>query len=154
MISEPSPCVIRQAAMEDALAIESLYRELISDPLIFVLPDQIAALSQSETSFLLVAESANVVRGTALLTLCPDVRYRTQPFGVVENVIVSENSRGHGIGRLLLAHVERLALTHDCTKLMLLSSASRSSAHAFFRSCGFTSDTKYGFVKYRSRFTS
>lgn len=144
--------MIRPATAGDAPAIESLYRELVSDPLIRVEPDQIEALSRSSTSFLLVAESGGVL-ATALLTLCPDAMYRRQPFGVVENVVVSRQSRGQGIGRDLFAHVEHLAFTHECTKLMLLSSAARPEAHAFFRSCGFTSDAKLGFVKYRRNFS-
>lgn len=138
----------------DAPLIESLYRQLVSDPLIRVEPDQIETLSRSPTSFLLVAESGGIVRATALLTLCPDAMYRRQPFGVVENVVVSRESRGQGIGSALLAHVEHLAVAHECTKLMLLSGAARSEAHTFFRSCGFTSDAKLGFVKYRRNFNT
>ncbi|MBK1815665.1 GNAT family N-acetyltransferase [Luteolibacter yonseiensis] len=152
MIRKPEACVIRQATAEDAAAVEALYRELISDPLIHVSRSHVGKLFLSDTSFLLVAELDGIVRGTALLNLCQDAMYRAQPFGVVENVVVSEKARGHGIGRQLLTHVEHLAITRDCTKLMLLSSATRTSAHAFFRRCGFTGDTKLGFVKYRSRF--
>jgi len=97
------PCAIRRATADDAPAIESLYRELVSDSLIRVLPEQIAALSEASVSFLLVAESLGIVCGTALLTVCPDAMYQTQPFGVVENVIVTLAQRGGGIGRLLLA---------------------------------------------------
>ena len=78
--------------------------------------------------------------------------YRTQPFGVVENVIVTQAMRGRGVGRLLLAHVEQLAGDHHCTKPMLLSSTAREAAHSFFRRCGFTGDTKHAFVKYRRQF--
>lgn len=149
-----SSCVIRTAMAGDAPAIEGLYRELVADPLIRVEPEQVETLARSATSFLLVAESGGIVRATALLTLCPDAMYRRQPFGVVENVVVSRESRGRGIGRALFAHVEHLAVTHECTKLMLLSSAARPEAHAFFRSCGFTSDAKLGFVKYRRNFNT
>jgi GNAT superfamily N-acetyltransferase len=62
--------------------------------------------------------------------------------------------RGRGFGQLLLAHVEQLASDHHCTKLMLLSSMSRDAAHSFFRRCGFTSDTKHAFVKYRRQYTA
>lgn len=146
-------CIIRRAEPADASAIEDLYRELVSDPLIRVLPKQLAALSVSSASFLLVAEIDDTVCATALLTICPDAMYRTQPFGVVENVIVTDAMRGRGIGRRLLSHVEQLASTHNCTKLMLLSSATREAAHAFFRRCGFSSETKNAFVKYRRQFT-
>ena len=146
------PFVIRRAVADDAPAFESLYRELVSDPLIRVLPEQVAALHDSPAGFLLVAEGDGVVCATALLTICPDVMYQAQPFGVVENVVVTQAMRGRCLGRLLLERVEHLARTCDCTKLMLLSSTAREEAHAFFRHCGFVSETKQAFVKYRSQF--
>jgi len=153
MTSRPTePHVIRRANADDSPAIETLYRELVSDPLVCVLPDQVAAIHDSPTSFLLVAEAGGTVCATALLTICPDVMYRTQPFGVIENVIVTASMRGLGIGRLLLTHAEQLAVEQHCTKLMLMSSASREAAHAFFRRFGFTSDAKHAFVKYRRQF--
>jgi N-acetylglutamate synthase-like GNAT family acetyltransferase len=149
-----TPCAIRRAVASDAAAIENLYRELVSDPLIRVLPEQVGTLSNSAGSFLLVAEAGGIVCGTALLTICPDAMYRAQPFGVVENIIVTQAMRGRGIGRQLLTHVEQLASKHDCTKLMLLSSIAREAAHAFFGRCGFTGDTKHAFVKYRRQFAT
>jgi hypothetical protein len=53
----PGACVIRKAAEADAPAVEALYRELVSDPNIRVLPEQVAAIAASPTSFLLVVES-------------------------------------------------------------------------------------------------
>jgi N-acetylglutamate synthase-like GNAT family acetyltransferase len=154
ILLQATPSVVRRATTNDASAIESLYRELVSDPLIRVLPEQVATLSDSTTSFLLVAETDRAVCATALLTICPDAMYRTQPFGVVENVIVTHAMRGRGFGRLLLTQVEQLATDHHCTKLMLLSSTTREAAHSFFRRCGFTGDTKHAFVKYRRQFTT
>ena len=144
--------LVRRALGDDAPAIKSLYGELVADPQIEVFPEQIAALSETRTSFLLVAERDGAVCGTVLLTICPASMYRTQPFGVVENIVVAQAQRGRGTGRLLLAHVERLAQDHHCTKLMLMSGSKREAAHCFFRSCGFSSDTKHAFVKYRSQF--
>lgn len=144
--------IIREAAAADAPAIARLYRELVADPRIDVGPEQVAVLAGSAASFLLVAEVEGLVCGTALLTLCPDVMYRAQPFGVVENVVVTTTMRGRGLGRRLLARVEELAEAADCSKLMLLSGRTREEAHAFFRRCGFSSDSKHAFVKYRREF--
>ena len=149
-----SQAIIRRAAATDASAIEALYRELVSDPFICVLPEQVGALAASPTNFLLVAKADGIVCPTALLSVCPDVMYRTQPFGVVENVVVTEAVRGRGVGRLLLAQVEQLAGDHGCSKLMLLSGAVREAAHAFFRRGGFTGDTKHALVKYRRQFAA
>ncbi|MCW1915789.1 GNAT family N-acetyltransferase [Luteolibacter sp. GHJ8] len=147
-------CVIRRANPEDAGAIQHLYQELVGDPLIQVLPEQIVTMGRSASTFLLVAESGDSVFGTVLFNLRNDVMFRSQPFGVLENVVVSSAARQQGIGTRLLAQVEVLAKEHDCTKIMLLSSVRRHGAHAFFRHCGFASDTKTAFVKYRSQFTT
>jgi len=146
------PCSIRRASAADAPAIETLYRELVSDGDIQVRPEHIAALAESSTSFLLVAKIDDTVHGTALLTLCPDVMYGTQPFGVIENVVVAPAKRVRGIGRSLLQQIEQIAAHHDCSKLMLLSNRTRRDAHVFFQRCGFNGETKRAFVKYRRQF--
>lgn len=142
----------RRAQASDAGAVELLYRELVNDPLICVLPGQVEALAESSSSFLIVGCASGVVCATALLTLCPDVMYQGQPFGLVENLIVLEQHRGTGIGRRLMAHLEGIARDHHSTKLMLLSSAQRHEAHRFFESLGYEGDRKRGFVKYGSKF--
>jgi N-acetylglutamate synthase-like GNAT family acetyltransferase len=147
-----SSCLLRKAVAADAPALEALYRELVRDPKLCVLPEQVEALGRSRYSFLIVAESDGILCGTALLNLCDDVMYRSQPFGLIENVIISPAYRGQGVGRQLMAHLEQIALQHDCTKLMLLSSQTRTEAHFFFRRCGFQDGTKHGFVKYRRQF--
>ena len=147
-------CVIRRANPADADAIQSLYLELVDDPEIRILPEKIEALAESTSSILLVAESGGEVCASALLNLCADVMYGAQPFAVVENVVVSIAMRKQGIGTQLLARVEELAKEHDCSKVMLLSNVRRHEAHEFFRRCGFSSDTKTAFVKYRSQFTT
>ena len=134
--------------------MEVLYRALVRDPNLCVLPEQVEALKQSASNFLIVAEINGVICGTALLNFCADVMYRAQPFGVIENVITSPAFRGQGVRRQLMSHMEQLAIQHDCTKLMLLSSQSRTEAHAFFRRCGYHDGTKQGFVKYRRQFDS
>ncbi|EDY18160.1 GCN5-related N-acetyltransferase [Chthoniobacter flavus Ellin428] len=146
------PCSIRRATGADAPAIEALYRELVSDGDIQVLPEHLAALAESSTSFLLVAKIDDTVHGTALLTLCPDVMYGTQSFGVIENVVVAPAKRGRGLGRSLLLQIEQIATHHGCSKLMLLSNRTRRDAHVFFGKCGFNGETKRAFVKYRRQF--
>ncbi|MFM0191682.1 GNAT family N-acetyltransferase [Paraburkholderia strydomiana] len=78
--------------------------------------------------------------------------YAEQPFAVVENLVVDQECRGNGIGQALLREVERFCLSRNCSKMMLLSSASRVDAHRFFEQVGFRGDRKRGFVKYRSQF--
>jgi GNAT superfamily N-acetyltransferase len=74
-----------------------------------------------------------------------------QPFAVVENIVVDAGSRGQGLGRALMDHIKAEGLRRRCTKIMLLSSASRTEAHRFFESCGYRGEVKKGFVNYINR---
>jgi GNAT superfamily N-acetyltransferase len=99
-----------------------------------------------------VCEIDGYVRGTVLICLCADAMYARQPFAVVENLVVDQECRGNGIGHALLREAERFCLSRSCSKMMLLSSASRADAHRFFEQVGFRGDRKRGFVKYHSQF--
>lgn len=145
---------VRRAKASDALVIEALYRELVPSSPVSVLPEQVAKLESSATSYLLVAESSSDVLGVLLLTICPDAMYHCQPFALLENLVVSKISRGRGIGTHLVAEAQRIARELDCSKMLLLSNAHRTDAHRFFSSQGFLGDTKRGFVKYRSQFNN
>jgi hypothetical protein len=75
-----------------------------------------------------------------LVSLCLDVMYGNQPFAVAENLAVDSQHRGKGLGEKLLREVERFCLREDCSKIMLMSSATRVDAHRFFERMGFRSD--------------
>lgn len=143
---------VREAVPGDAKLIEELYHELVGNPAVKVFPERIARIAGDPQTRLLVAEVADSIRGTALLTLCLDAMFGNQPFAVVENVIVAERSRALGVGAALFAKLEGVAVDAHCSKIMLLSSNTRSEAHIFFERMGFEGDNKRGFVKYRRSF--
>ena len=143
---------IRIAQSADADILQSLYRQLVDDENIRATVSQIQVLEDDPRTRLLVCEIDGRVRGTVLVCLCADAMYAGQPFAVLENLVVDQECRGNGIGRALLREAERFCLSQNCSKMMLLSSASRSDAHRFFEQVGFRGDRKRGFVKYRSQF--
>lgn len=144
--------IVRAAARADAAALQSLYRQLIDDDNVNVTESQIQMIEEDTRTRLLVCEIDGSVCATVLISLCPDVMYASQPFAVVENLVVDRGCRGHGIGQVLLREVEEFCLPRNCSKMMLLSSVSRVNAHRFFEHVGFRGDRKRGFVKYRSQF--
>lgn len=144
--------LIRKAQAEDAARIEALYRQLVSNPAVSVKAERIAALADAPHTALFVYERDGSVLGSALLSLCADVMFDSQPFAVVENVVVDEGARGRGIGSALLRHIEAFCLEKDCSKIMLLSARQREEAHQFFEQAGFNGASKRGFVKYRRHF--
>jgi N-acetylglutamate synthase-like GNAT family acetyltransferase len=144
--------LLRRARSADAPALTALYQHLVpGDPDIRVDPAQLAELEHDPDNVVIVAELDATVRATAALTICRDVMYGAQPYGVVENVVVDAAHHGRGPGRAVLAEVEAVARTRACTKLMLLSAAARTGAHAFFARCGFDGTAKRGFVNYLNR---
>ena len=143
---------IREASGADAAAIAVLYRSFVSSPHIDVRADRLEAIAADPNNFLFVCEVDGVVCGTAFLTLCLDAMFGNQPYGVIENVVVDEAWRGKGIGGRLFEQIEELCRMRDCSKIMLLSSDTRESAHRFFEQQGYSAANKRGFVKYRSQF--
>lgn len=143
--------IVRHATGGDACSVEELYAQLSPrSGGVSVDPDRLDQIADDPRNLLLVVEHQGVVIATALLTICLDAMYRRQPFGVVENVVVDASHRSLGCGRALLEAIDRVALSADCSKVMLLSGAMRSDAHAYFTAMGYDGDAKRGFVKYRS----
>jgi N-acetylglutamate synthase-like GNAT family acetyltransferase len=147
-----SNIIVRRAEACDAKAIQALYRELVPNPAVSVLPERIAEVALDSNTMLLVAETGGAVVGTVLVTLCQDVMFQRQPFAVIENVVVSSSYRRLGVGAALLKQAEHHCRAANCSKIMLLSSVERTEAHTFFRQAGFVGSLKKGFIKYRRQF--
>lgn len=143
---------IRRAVPSDAPSIQALYGELVSNPNVHVDPRRVGQVGDDPNTGLFVAVQENTVIGTALVSLCADVMFRSQPFAVVENVVVSAAARGCGVGAALLEHIESFCAAAECSKIMLLSAAHRVEAHRFFERNGFAGSSKVGFIKYRRQF--
>ncbi|KKB61185.1 GCN5 family acetyltransferase [Robbsia andropogonis] len=144
--------LVRSADIGDAMSIQSLYRQLVDDEKVNVSEQQLQEIGDDSRAQLFVCEVDDTVCGTVLVSLCLDVMYGQQPFAVVENFVVDTACRGRGIGRTLFREAENFCRTRNASKIMLLSSISRESAHRFFEGVGFRTDFKRGFVKYRSQF--
>lgn len=143
---------IRRAIPSDTERISHLYSQLVSNPALNVSPERVACVSEDPNAQLLVAEDSGQVIGTALVSLCQDVMFGSQPFAVVENVVVDSDARSKGVGAALMRHVEAFAKHKNCSKIMLLSSVNRVSAHRFFERAGFNALAKRAFVKYSRDF--
>lgn len=145
--------VVRTARPDDAARIEALYRQLVPGQPVTVLAERIRQVEQDPQTALFVCDIEGELGATALVSLCRDVMFGMQPFAVVENIVVHHWLRGRGAGAQLVREIERFCADHDCSKIMLLSSSSRSDAHSFFEKMGFRGDSKRGFIKYRRDFT-
>ena len=144
---------IRRADADDAEAIGNLYRELntLSEPV--VKPERIAALAESRHTYLLVCDDGEDILATALVCLCQDAMFDTQPFAVVENFVVSADYKREGIGKSMMDYIETFCLENLCSKIMLQASSENLDARDFYTAMGYDPDAKIGFVKYRRYFS-
>ncbi|UKS29656.1 GNAT family N-acetyltransferase [Paenibacillus sp. HWE-109] len=141
--------MIREAESKDCLIIENLYRILAPHSKnIKVLPERIEQIRNDSNNYLFVYEDEGIVKGSIFMTFCLDPAYQFRPYTVVEYVIVGEEFRGNGIGKKLLEQVEQQSITNGSTRIILLSSASRTEAHNFFTRNGYNGTISKGFKKY------
>lgn len=117
------------ARPEDAL-LQPAWEQILSDPNIHCF----------------VAEAEEVLTGSCLLAVVPNLTRGARAFGVIENVVTHRDYRRQGIGRRLMRRALQTAWDAGCYKVMLLSGAGREEAHRFYEGLGFTRDGKIGFV--------
>jgi len=74
---------------------------------------------------------------TYTLLVMENLAHMGAPSAVVEQVMVSPDQQGAGLGRLMMAHAIDIARAHGCYKLALSSNVKRDAAHAFYDRLGF-----------------
>jgi GNAT superfamily N-acetyltransferase len=144
---------IRPAKEKDIPRLLELYRQLAINPENYKLP----ALKDCRRIFkeqskipgysLLVAEENGEVIGTTVLAILPGMAHGTSPFAVIEYVVVDEQKRSQGVGKLLMEYCKDLAKKAGCYKIMLTSDKRRNRAHKFYNSVGFEASAE-GFRYY------
>lgn len=142
---------VREARANDAGEIQELLFYLTNNPGVSVQPERLEEVASCNYSFVLVAEYFGAVVGTLQLTLCPDVMFKTQPYAVIENIVIRKENQKLGIGFTLMNKAIDLCTEKLCSKIMISSSINRVEAHQFFEKLGFSSENKKGFIKYPFR---
>ena len=97
----------------------------------------LATIISDQRRHLCVAEHGNKVVGSAELIVIEGLTHGAMPWAVVENVIVSQEIRGRGVGTALLEHMVDLAQVSGCYKIQLHSGKQRADAHRLYQSIGF-----------------
>jgi GNAT superfamily N-acetyltransferase len=141
--------MFRVARAGDYFGVLGLYRQLHpGDPVLSDGSDLVAfeQILSSPLLHLFVLERDGAVVATTYLNVIPNMTRSASPYAVVENVVVEESLRGRGLGKEIMAGTLRAAWDAGCYKVMLMTGSRRESTHAFYRSCGFSTDLKTGFT--------
>ena len=136
---------VREASVEDAEIIHSLAAELAgfvgdSPPSLEDIRGRLAELLEERRARVLVAEG-DVVVGVVSLWIKPDLAHGDS---VVEvpMLVISEDRRREGVGKLMMEEVQRLAVENGANLIELVATTQNNPAREFYRSLGFV-ETDY-----------
>ena len=137
--------IIRFAAKKDKKQVLQLIAELMNNaykmtgkPLISTkdLPQDIfEKLVKRGDVKIFVAEENDKLVGLATLYIIPIMR-RTKPRGELEELVVTEDKRGQGIGRKLFEKVLQFCKENNVYSLKLSSYLELTKAHSFYEKLG------------------
>lgn len=101
-----------------------------------------------ETQFIkyFVIEMEGKFVSSCNISILPNLTRGAKSIALIENVVTHADFRKRGLGRKMILHAITCAKKEQCYKIMLLSNRKRKESHDFYRSLGFSSEEKMGFV--------
>ena len=132
---------VREANIEDAAEICGLARELAetvgdSPPTEEALRARLEELLDEPRARVLVVENEDGIVGGASFWVKPDLAHGDT---VVEvpMLVVAEDQRRTGVGKLLMEEVRNVASENDASQIELVATRGNVTAREFYRSLGF-----------------
>lgn len=86
--------------------------------------------------------------GTCTVNVCANLSWSGRPYSIIENIIVTKDSRNQGLGKYLLLYSKHYAASKNCYKVALMTQDKNVAAATFYTSAGFSDDK----VGYQMRF--
>lgn len=140
-----SAATIRGARLEDAPAIARLVTQLGYPVGAQEMGDRLERLLARTDHVLFVAESSAGIVGLVGAYLVEALEFSGR-YGRLTGMVVDENWRGRGIGRLLMEWMESWLREQGIRTLILTSGSQRKESHQFYRHLGYA-ETGLRFAK-------
>ncbi|UJF33488.1 GNAT family N-acetyltransferase [Paenibacillus hexagrammi] len=139
--------VIREAVSEDTKEISKLMSQLTGKVIAPLhIENRLHFIRSSPFDSLFVCVEDGCIQGTLGFRIRENLEEVTR-YGEVSVIVVDEEAKRKGIGRILMEYAEQLAVEHECVGLWLVSGFQREDeAHNFYKQLGFE-ETGYRFVK-------
>lgn len=140
---------IRKCGMNDLERVTALLREFGYPTTLSVMKERMEGMEHDPYHCTLVAELDNEVVGMIGLRQVKSYYKHADCITEINALIVSEELRGHGLGKRLVTAAEEWARGQGCCQLFLRSGnrVERAPAHSFYRHMGFEQITGYRFNK-------
>jgi ribosomal protein S18 acetylase RimI-like enzyme len=132
---------IREATIGDAADIQRLARELAetvgdAPPVEEAVRKRLEELLETPRARVLVVENERRVVGAASFWIKPDLAHG-DAIVEVPMLVVAEDHRRTGVGRLLMEEVRSIASENDASLIELVATTANVVARDFYRSLGF-----------------
>lgn len=133
---------------DDLEALIALYQQLQENkPSLDKMKTTLAKVKDDPNHLLLGAKIDGKLAGTLLGVACQMLFGDCKSFMIVEDVVVCKAFRRRGVGAALMQKVEKRAAQLNCSYIMLITDHDRPSAHQFYESLGYKTDTYKAFKK-------
>jgi GNAT superfamily N-acetyltransferase len=126
---------VRNATRADAPAMAQLLGELGYPTDAEVVPSRLLAVESAGGRTFLVVGADDRVLGLASVARLAALHVDA-PVCYITALVAAQDSRGQGVGRLLVSAAEGWAQAHGCVRLSVTSAEHRADAHAFYPRCG------------------
>lgn len=134
---------IRNMIRTDIPQLAMLYQQFWDEHSnILAMENQFDRLSKDKRYILLSAIIDDRLVGSVMGIICQDLYGNCKPFLVLENMIVDHGSRRKGIGKSLVHRLEEIAISQDCSQIILVTELERDDACLFYEACGFQTNNK------------
>jgi GNAT superfamily N-acetyltransferase len=127
---------VRDAREADAVALANLCGQLGYPSTAEAVARRLARLSADPSLRTLVATSEAGVIGLATVHLRQTLNHE-HPIGQLTLLVVDEENRTRGVGRMLVAAAEAWARDEGCKRFVVTTQLSRTDAHAFYERLDF-----------------
>jgi PhnO protein len=127
--------MIRPAVKQDLNVVYNLIRQLSSHEFTMEQFND-CYLHNIEKGCVLVYEKDSIICGCLAFDIHYSLHFSRKTAEIV-NLIVDEDTRGHGIGKELLEAVEQIASDNGCVCIEVASGKQREAAHRFYEREGF-----------------
>ncbi len=132
---------IRIAEISDAPEISSLMAQLGYSASSSLIEQKLKQFTDSGIDEVFVAVQNEQLIG-AISCHITSLFHQAGRAGRITSLIIDENSRGSGVGRLLVEEAEKFFRKTGCIKAEVTSGDHRLKAHAFYESCGYIEDER------------
>jgi ribosomal protein S18 acetylase RimI-like enzyme len=139
--------LIREATIEDKIELSKLMSELTAKAICSTdIENRLEFVRSSPYDWLYVYEEDESILGTLGFRIRENIEeiYR---YGEISVIVVSNQAKRKGIGRILMDFADKLAIEHKCKGTWLTTGNKRvEEAHKFYKALGFE-ETGVRFVK-------